>query len=128
MKDKISLQTGAKPNGDELDTAIFLVTKYNKPIRFLADRNIEGVKTPDIEMLNLRWEIKHPEGKSHKTIENLLRKALKQSNNIIFDLIKLRINVEEKFIHELEKQFTLAKKIKRLKIITRSREIIDFER
>jgi hypothetical protein len=128
MKDKISLETGAKPNSDELSTATFLAIKYNKSIRFLKDSNIEGIKTPDIEWCGLRWEIKHPESGNHKTIQNLLRKALKQSDNIIFDLAKIRASMEEKCVHELEKQFNLTKKMQRLKVIKKSREVVDFRK
>ena len=42
-------------------------------------------KTPDVRIKGIEWELKSPQGNGVKTIENILKKATKQSNNIILD-------------------------------------------
>lgn len=109
--------------------ADFLAAKIGNDVTFLTTDRRKGTKTPDIEMNGLRWEIKSPTGKSSRTIENNLRLALLQSSNIILDLRRLDGRLPtHKHMREAERQFTLAKSIKRLIVITREEKHIDFER
>jgi len=43
-------------------------------------------KSPDIKYRGKIWEIKSPKGSKRRTIENNIRNALKQSQNVIIDL------------------------------------------
>ncbi len=107
----------------------FLAAKLGYDVTFLLPDRRKGRKTPDIEMRGLLWEIKSPKGKSSRTIENNLRLALQQSPNIIFDLRRMDGRIPtKKLLSEVERQFSLAKSIKRLIVITRQDEHIDFER
>lgn len=107
----------------------FLAAKLGNDVTFPIPDRRKGTKTPDIEMNGLRWEIKSPTGKSSRTIENNLRLALKQSPNIVLDLRRMDGRIPtHKHMREVEHQFTLAKSIKRLIVITREEKHIDFER
>ncbi len=80
-------------------------------------------------MLNLPWEIKSPKGKSSRTIENNLRLALQQSLNIVLDLRRMDDRIPtKKLLNEIERRFNDAKSIKRIIVITRQEEHIDFKR
>ena len=58
-------------------------------VTFLA---VEIDKSPDILFKGKKWEIKSPTGSKRRTLENNLRAALKQSNNIIIDLTRIHID------------------------------------
>jgi hypothetical protein len=128
MLDRISLQTGAEPLKQEIATANFLVD-YDKKvkIRFLAVSKTKNVKTPDIEMDGLKWEIKNPVGKGGNTIKRAFEVASNQSCNIIFDLRRSKMP-DKVNLPKLEKEFNDIKKVKRLKVITKSRRLLDFEK
>lgn len=69
--------------------------------------------------------MKCPKGKSKRTIENNIRKANKQSENIIFDL--RRINLEESTsIRRLEKEFNIRPHLKRLLVIKKNGELLKY--
>lgn len=113
----------------EKRTADFLAAKLGNDITFLLPDRHKGVKTPDIEMNGLTWEIKSPTGKSSRTIENNLRLALKQSPNIVLDLRRMDGRIPtKKLLHEVERRFTDAKSIKQIIVITRQGKSIDFKR
>lgn len=105
--------------------ADYLASKLGYDVTFLMPDRRKGRKTPDIEMLGLRWEIKSPKGKSSRTIENNLRAALLQSPNIVLDVRRMDGRVPTvKLLKEVERRFNDAKSLKRLIIITRQRVVI----
>ena len=78
-------------------------------------------------MDGVEWEIKCPIGKSKRTLENNMRKALKQSQNIIFDLRHLKLS-EKSSITQLEYEFNNRKRIKKLLIIKKDGELLVYKR
>lgn len=98
-----------------------ILTSTNHNVTFIPTSQI---KTADIIFMHREWEIKSPEGKSPRTIENCLRRALHQSPNIILDLRFTNLP-EEKCFQEIKKQIKLTPHIKNLLIITKSSKIID---
>jgi hypothetical protein len=117
---------GAIPEPHELDTARIL-NKLGKDVEFLPLVYAKGVKTPDIKMDELLWEIKSPKGDSSRTIENNLRAALKQSVNLIVDLRRTKLN-EQKAISQISREFKLRKNIVRLLIIKKNQKLLDIKR
>jgi ABC-type uncharacterized transport system ATPase subunit len=114
------------PELHEIATAKFF-NRLGKDVEFLTPVYIKGTKTPDIKMDGLLWEIKSPTGNSHRTIENNLRAALKQSTNIILDLRRIKLN-ERKAIDQINRAFKLSKKIGRLLIIKKNQNLLDIKR
>ncbi len=82
-------------------------------------------KTPDTKMGRLFWEIKRPTANSKYTIPHAFKSALKQSQNIIFDLRSSKLHQEQAF-SRLKREFELSKGVKRLKVILKSHRILDF--
>lgn len=125
----IVVPPGAFVDIHEKLVADFLASQLGYDITFLAPARRKGVKTPDIEMNGLKWEIKCPKGRSSRTIENNLRLALQQSPNIVLDLRRMDGRVPtRKLLCETERQFSLAKSIRLLIVITRQEEYVDFKR
>ena len=73
------------------------------------------------------WEIKAPTGNEKNTIKHTLQNASHQSNNVIVDLRRCKLN-QDQAIKELEQRFNLSKRIRRMKIITNDEKIIDFKK
>lgn len=90
---KTIIPANIRPEPHELEVAHILAA-LGHIIEFLPPSNIKGIYSPDILMDKQIWEIKSPIGHSKWTIENIYKKAQKQSENIIFDL--RRIDMVEK--------------------------------
>jgi len=119
------------PNGvilekHEIATVVFL-TELGFDVKLIPQSNAKGVRTPDLIINGVSWELKCPRGQGRWLLENTLQRAVKQSPNVIIDLKRIRIH-QTKCLKELEKQFGYSKGLEHLKIITKTRKIIDFKK
>ena len=96
-------------------------------IEFIPPSNIPNVHIPDIKMDGVEWEIKSPQGKGKHTIEHNIANALLQSFYIIVDLSRIDLS-ESDCIKRLNKEYENRKQIRRLYIITKSKELIMLKR
>ena len=103
----------------ELESAAVLSWKGDN-VEFLP---VGSKKSADIKFQGKEWEIKAPKGKSNRTIENNMRRALQQSDNIIIDLARCKI-LELKAIREIRRQCYLLKQLKTCLVITKNRKIL----
>ncbi len=104
---------------------LFLDMGYD--IELIPKSQIKEYHQPDIMMNGIAWEIKAPIGTGKKNIENIMQGAAEQSRNIIVDLFRSKLS-EDEAIKGYDQYFKRSKRIKRLKIIKKNREIIDFSR
>jgi hypothetical protein len=84
--------------------------------------------TPDVIIGNQLWEIKSPEGSSHKsTIEKQFRRAKKQSQYMIIDCARTSLtdNFVKKEVHRQLYFPEIRHSIKKVRIITKTLEVID---
>ena len=116
---RIIVPRNATPNDQEVWVASVLAGTGHDAT-FIPRRIIP---TADIWFMGREWEIKSPEGKTKRTIENCIRYALKQSSNVIIDLSVIGFG-QEKGIREVQRQNRLTKVKHRFMIVTRSGEII----
>ena len=119
------------PNGvvlkeHENATVVFL-TEQGLDIELIPKSNVSGIHTPDIIMLGEKWEMKAPKGEGKYLIANTIQRAVKQSSNIVIDLRRVK-RPQEKCLQELRKECDRSKSIKKLKIIVKSRKIIDISK
>lgn len=119
-------QLNTPPEKHEFETAKFFALR-EKNITFLRPSSIPNTHTPDILMDGIEWEIKCPEGKSKRTIETNIRKAVIQSHYIIVDLRWIKVP-EKQCLSQLEFHFNTKSAIKRLLVITKNRNLIEFSR
>lgn len=108
----------------ELTTANALA-KAGYVVEFLPTLQNKNTKTPDILMSGEKWEIKSPRSDKLSAVERNLKRATKQSCNIVIDshrMSKLRDTTIQNF---LVQKFKQQKSIKRLLFVNRKRQVID---
>lgn len=119
------------PNGVILEKheykTVLLFTEMGVDIELIPKSEKRGVRAPDIVMNGLRWEMKSPKGEGKYLMQNTIQKAVKQSRNVIVDLRRAK-RPQERCLQELEKEFDSSKSLQKLKVITKSRKILDFEK
>ena len=81
-------------------------------------------KTADAIIKGIEWEFKTLRGHTTQSIERLLKKAHKQSSNIVIDIRHTRLR-EAQAIAKIKYEFRKRSAIKRIKIISKSKGIID---
>lgn len=124
----ITVPVGVFVEIHEKITADFL-SKKGYDISFIRPNRHKNVKSPDLKMLGVSWEMKCPTGKSNRTIENNIRLALLQSPNIILDLRRIDSKIPtRKHLTYINFRFNTTKKIKRIAVITKELKLIDFSR
>lgn len=115
----------AKPEPHELTTAMVLVAS-GKDVTFVIRNEGYKIRSADIFMDGVQWEIKSPTGKSRKTISRHIKTALGQSRCIIIDTSRTKL-LDERIEKWLRDDLLVRKSIKRLKLITKKGEIIDIK-
>ena len=110
----------------EFETALYFAELGNN-IVFIPTSLIPNQLRPDILMNGIEWEIKCPVGNSKRTIENNMRKALKQSHNVIFDLRHIRMS-EKSCVRQLESQFLKRSQFKKLYIIKKDGSLLKYQK
>ena len=126
------METGTlKTNGVHLEEHEYATVKlllnqgYN--IELIPTSQVKGMRTPDISVNGVLWEIKSPTGNSKNTIKHTLQNASHQANNVIVDLRRCKLP-EDQAIKDLEQRYRLSKRIRRMKIVTKDEKIIDLSK
>ena len=119
------------PNGvvlreHEYNTVLFL-TELGMDVELVPKSNKFGAHTPDIKMSGLFWEMKAPKGEGKYLISNTIQRAVRQSANIIIDLRRTKRH-QPKCLVEIEKEFLKSRSIKRIKVITKGKRLVDFNK
>lgn len=118
MTYKIIIPTNINPRPErfEIEAAGIIAEYLGADVTFL----VPGAgKTPDCEVAGVKWEIKSPLGKGKHVIEDQLKRASRQSLNIVIDArrcklhiakirVQLRYNVE--FRRHLQKVLLINKR------------------
>ena len=108
----------------ELKTAQALANAgYN--VEFLKTNNLSHSKSPDIKINELKWEIKSPKTDKLSAIERNLKRATKQSANIIIDSQRMSKLHDSTIQRMLIKKLNQQKAIKNIIFINRKRQVID---
>ena len=119
------------PNGVVLRThenaTVVFLTELGFDVELIPKSNTQGVHTPDILMDKIRWEMKSPTGKGKYLISNTIQRAVLQSQNVIIDLRRTKRH-QTKCLREINQEFEKSRSLKRIKIITKSRKIIDLSK
>ena len=127
MLGKIDIsELNTPPEQAEFETAKYFAV-LGKDITFIRPSAIPNQHRPDILMDGVEWEIKCPLGDSKRTIENNMRKAIKQSHNVIFDLRHMGMS-DSQCVSQLEQQFNRRSQLRRLFIIKRNGELLSYSK
>ncbi|MBR3144160.1 hypothetical protein IKF12_03140 [Candidatus Saccharibacteria bacterium] len=119
------------PNGvllkeHENATVVFL-TELGYNVELIPKSNLKGVHTPDIRIGRTKWEMKSPKGEGGSLMKNTIQKALRQSQYIIIDLRRTKRH-QIKCLRELKREFDNSKSIRRMMVITKTGQILDFKK
>jgi hypothetical protein len=82
---------------------------------------------PDVKMDGLKWEMKSLRKNGKYTVEHAVRSGLKQSENLLFDLRRLRTSGNNA-LAKLTRQFAMTKSWKRLIVISKDGKLLRFEK
>ena len=99
-----------------------ILTLAGHDIEFLEETNIHRA---DILLDGIEYEIKSPRSSVANSLEHLLKKALKQSPNIIIDTSRMKNSRDDATRNFLVSQAKSRKQIKSLIMITKRGQIID---
>ena len=119
-------QNGVHLQDHEFATVkLFLEMGYD--IELIPRSQIKNYRTPDIMMNGIPWELKAPKGDGKYTAQNTMQNAAGQSRNVIVDLRRCKMS-EALAIKEFQREYRESKSIKRMKIVKKDAEILDFEK
>lgn len=123
-KGEIRIPAGVTVWQHELATAEALAAA-GYIVEFLPISTRKDSKSPDIFMNGEKWELKSPKTDKLSAIERNLKRATKQSGNVVIDsrrMHKLQDRTVQKFLIQKYKQ---QKTIKQLLFVNRKHQIID---
>ena len=111
---------GMKPWSQEMRVAEILAMAGHN-VRFLEESNLH---TADILLDGVEFEIKSPKSANANSLEHLLKKALRQSPNIIIDTSRTNnfnnVNIKKILISQVKKR----KQIKKLIMVTKRWQVV----
>lgn len=126
MKKGKIIPNGVSLEKHEYDTVLFF-TELGYDVELLPRSNRAGEHTADIRMERLIWEMKAPKGEGASLMKNTLQKAGRQSENVIVDLRRTKRH-QMRCLKELEREFYISRRVKRLKVITKVQKLVVFEK
>ena len=113
-----------KPSPTEMSAADILVDFFNADVKFIKRGN---GKTPDFLIKGVYWELKSPTGSGKHNIQHKIQDAAEQSRNIIIDGRKSKLH-PIKLRNEIQHQYNITKKAKRLIFINKSGKAVEIFR
>ena len=118
---KVVVPANANPWPHELRVAkILALAGY--AVEFIPETN---TKTADILLDGIEFEIKSPKSANANSLEHILKKAVKQSCNIIIDTSRMKNVRDDNTRRFLINQVGIRRQINNLIMITKQGQIID---
>ena len=96
-------------------------------VEFAHKAEGKRVTSADVIVNGVLWEMKSPQAGNRKAIERNLRRASRQSTNIIFDSQRMKGMSDAEVERELRKYAVHIKAIRRLRFVNRNRRVIDIK-
>ena len=112
-----------KPEPHEIEIAWILARHHKTIVEFLQPIGGYKIKTPDIVMNGLSWEIKSPTGSSRKSTIEYQFKGLKQSRNLIIDGRRTKLD-DEFILKQISSEIARHSRIGKILFITKSGKVI----
>ncbi|MBR0461017.1 hypothetical protein IJI91_03495 [Candidatus Saccharibacteria bacterium] len=118
---KIIISAGRKPWSHEFRVAEILASTGHR-VEFLPEGNLHSA---DILVNEVEFEIKSPKSSNANSLEHNIKKALRQSKNIIIDTSRIKKVQNDKIRNFLINQMRSRKQIKKLLLVTKQGKVID---
>lgn len=125
-KGKIIIEPGLNIWAHELCTAKALASA-GYTVEFIRRSEAQHIKTPDVIINGMQWEIKSPTAGNLKTVERNLKRGRWQSGNIVFDCRRMKKVPNGAIEREVRKQAYELKGISRLLYINKRGFIVDIK-
>lgn len=126
-KFKIILEKGIEqlPYKHEMNAASIIADYFESDVTFLRKN---PMSSPDLLIIehNQIWELKSPLGGGKRTIANNLREASRQSQKVILDLSRCKMNNEKALSRVREFLENGNTNIKKLLIIGKNKKVLVF--
>lgn len=92
MAQKIIIPTNKNPRPErfEIEAASIVAEYFGCDAVFIAR---DSAKTPDVEIDGVEWEIKSPIGRGKHVIEDQIKRASKQSLNIVIEARRCKLHI-----------------------------------
>ena len=113
-----------KPSSTEMSAADILVDFFKADVKFVK---CGRGKTPDFLIKGTYWELKSPTGSGKHNIQHKIQDAAEQSRHISIDGRKSKLH-PVKLKNEVQHQFNIIKKAKRLILINKSGKAVEIFR
>lgn len=120
---KIIIDPQANAWAHELKTAKVL-TLRGHDVFFPAESNEDYMKSPDIVFLGMPWEIKAPRSPQIAKVLKVVREALHQAPNVIYDSQRVKNLPDAQIERELRRIAPMLPAMKNLIFVNRKRETI----
>lgn len=113
-----------KPDDNEQTIAELMATHFKSDIKFVLRTNV--ATTPDILVVRYkqRWEIKNIKGNGKRTMQNNLRAADDQSQNIIICLLETKMTQQQALGRIRQFYGAGPVKIKKLLLVTKEQKVL----
>ena len=121
---KIIIRPGANVWPHELKTAEALAAA-GYSVEFISRSNNRYNKSADVLMDEIIWEMKAPKSDKLHMVEQNLRRALKQSSNVIFDSRRMKGLPDHAIERERRKWAKELRSLNRLLFVNRHAQVID---
>ena len=123
-KGSIIIPDGVDVWEHELKTAQVLA-RQGHVICFIAKDNGHNIKSADVLVDEVPYEIKSLTSSKLSAVERNLKRAYHRSVNIVFDSRRMKYLPDKSIQNELIKQLMLTKNIKSVLFVNRKHEVID---
>lgn len=123
---KIIIPADASIWPHELETARALA-RVGHSVEFMSRTEGNLVKSPDIVMDGIAWEMKAPKSSGERHLDRVLRRAPKQSPNIIIDALRMESARDAEVQKQLLKLSRKIKAVRRLLLVKTNRELVDIK-
>ena len=94
-------------------------------VEFVRAIRGNGVKTADLVMDGVVWELKSPESPSLRSLQRVLRRAGRQSPNDIVDTSRATRLSDASIERELRRLLPLTRSVRRLLVVRKTGEVVD---
>ncbi len=115
----IPTSVNPRPERFEIEAASIVAEYFGADAKFIA--RATG-KTPDIIVGRIEWEIKSPLGSGKHVIENQVKRASKQSLNVIIDARRCKLHIA-KVRSQLKYSVGFRTRLKRVLLINKRGEV-----
>lgn len=120
---RIIIEPGANAWVHELKTARAF-TARGCDVVFLAEDNEEYRTSPDVIIHGIQWEIKAPRSPKMAKVLKVIRDALHQAPNVIYDSQRIQKISDAQIERELRRISPMLPAMKNLLFVNRKRQII----